>query len=109
MWSNAFYQTVDLRLPDPSRVAFRYAGFGIRRIVAHASGEWALVLEDGEHFDVELRYAWIAAAGHLAGIDWRGREEPRRISCGLYCLDPAQDTWRRLLVRLRVPMPTRLS
>ena len=108
MWSNGFYQTLELELPDPSGVVLRFSGSGIRRVIAHASGRWSLDLGQDACFEVELLHGWIGGGGRLVGLRWMSREGCRFV-CGLCCLDPDRDRWRRLLVRLRVPMPPRLS
>lgn len=108
MWSNAFCQTVDFEFPDRSGAILRFSGFGLRRIIAHPSGDWSVVLKSGERVDVELVRGWAAGGMRAVGLQWEARDR-RRFSCGLCCLSPSQDPWRRLLVRLRVPMSPRLS
>jgi len=86
----------------------RLSGFRVRRIIAHASGRWSLDLGNDECVEVELLHGWIAWGGRLVGLCWMSRERGRFV-CGLCCLEPGLDRWRRLLVRLRVPMPAQLS
>jgi len=97
-----------LEFPDPSGSVLRFSGYRIRRIIAHASGRWSLDVGDREYVDVELLHGWIGAGGRLVGLRWMSGER-RRFVCGLCCREPTRDPWRRLLVRLRVPMPPRLS
>lgn len=108
MWSNGLSQTLELEFPDESGTVFRVFGLGIRRIVAHASGDWSLQLRSGERVRVRLRHGWIAASGRAIGLRWVSADR-RRFACGICCVDPRRAGWRRLLVRLRVPMPGRLS
>ncbi len=108
MWSNAFCQTLELEFPDGSGTFYRLFGFRIRRIVAHASGDWSLQLRSGERVRVRLEHGWIAASGRVVGLRWVG-DQRSRYDCGIFCVEPRRADWRRLLVRLRVPMPGRLS
>jgi hypothetical protein len=72
-------------------------------MVAGADGRWFLVPTRGEGVIAELRAGWIAGGGRLVGLRWRTRAGDR-FDCGLLCLRPNEAGWRRLLVRLRVPM-----
>lgn len=108
MWSNAFCRTLEIALPDPSGTIVRPFGFGICAIVAHVSGDWTLRLCGGEICDVQLRGGWIAGGGRAVGLRWISSDR-RRFACGLISRDLEADDWRRLLVRLRVPMATQLS
>ncbi|MGI9342670.1 MAG: hypothetical protein ACR2QV_07450 [Gammaproteobacteria bacterium] len=108
MWSNAFCQTLELRFPDPAGAFARPFGRRIQRILVHASGAWSLGLADGRTVDASLRAGWIAAGGRAVGLSWMG-DDRRRYACMILCTRPEQRPWRRLLVRLRVPMTTQLS
>jgi len=108
MWLNGFYQTLEFELPDPSGTVRRFSGYRLRRIIAHASGRWSLDPGTGEYVDVEILHGWIGGGGRLVGLRWRSRDG-RRFVCGLCCPKPDHDRWRRLLVRLRVPVPQQLS
>lgn len=103
MSSTAFCQTLEYVFPDPSGNIFRFSGFRLRRIVARADGRWFLVPNRGEGAIAELHAGWIAGGCRLVGLRWRTRAGDR-FDCGLLCLRPAEPGWRRLLVRLRVPM-----
>jgi len=107
MWSNAFHQTLELEFPDSSGTATRLFGFGIRRMIGHASGRWTLETRVGGYVEVRLCYGWVAAGGRLVGLCWTS-EDGRRFTCGLLAFHPGRARWRRLLVRLRVPMLQRL-
>jgi hypothetical protein len=108
MWSNAFYQTLEIELPDPSGTVIRLFGFGICRMIAHASGRWTLDTRGAGCIEARLQYGWIAGGGRLVGLCWMG-EDGRRYACGWLSVRPELARWRRLLVRLRVPMPQRLT
>jgi hypothetical protein len=108
MWSNAFYQTLEIRLPDPAGSLVRPFGQRIQRILVHASGAWSLGLADGSAVDVSLRAGWIAAGGRAVALSWIA-DDRRRYVCMILCTRPEERRWRRLLVRLRVPMAAQLS
>ena len=108
MWSNAFHQTLEIEFPDASGSVLRLFGFGIRRMIAHGSGRWTLDIRRRGCIEARLQYGWIAAGGRLVGLCWKG-EDGRRYACGLYAIGPERARWRRLLVRLRLPMTQRLT
>jgi hypothetical protein len=108
MWSNAFHQTLEFKFPDSSGTATRLFGFGIRRMIGHASGCWTLETRSGGCVEGRLRHGWIAAGGRLVGLCWTS-EDGHRYACVLLTVHPGRARWRRLLVRLRVPMLQRLT
>ncbi|MBT8442321.1 MAG: hypothetical protein KJO76_08045 [Gammaproteobacteria bacterium] len=103
MSSSAFCQILEFRLPDPSGNILRFSGFRLRRIVARTDGRWFLVPCRGDGAIADLQAGWVAAGGRLLGLRWKTRTG-ERFECGLLCLQPEEAGWRRLLVRLRVPM-----
>lgn len=108
MWSNAFHQTLEFSFPDSSGAVRCLFGFGVRRIVAQGSGRWVLDTDDEGCIEASLRHGWIAAGGRMIGLCWIS-DGGRRFRCGLLTFHPEQARWRRLLVRLRVPLSQRLT
>ena len=108
MSSNAFCQNLEFVFPDPAGNIVRLFGFRLRRFVARADGQWFVESGRGEGLDAELRAGWIAGGGRLLGLRWKTRNGGW-VECGLLCLRPGNPDWRRLLVRLRVPMKASLS
>jgi hypothetical protein len=112
MSSNAFYQNLEFTFPDPAGNIYRLFGFRLRRLVARADGEWFVETDRIEGSLAELQAGWVAAGGRLVGLRWRIRDgggKGERVDCGLCCAQPELPDWRRLLVRLRVPMRAPLS
>ena len=116
MWSNGFLQTLEIypaarwagRLPGHSfwRVLRRGNPFStplITRIVAPPSGNWVLETEQGERYEARLIHGWIIGSGLSIGLAWKSCEGPR-FRCWLTCWRQDPVTWRRLQVRLRMPV-----
>lgn len=121
MWSNGFYRTIELASADRAAPVVRLFGGRVASVVAQASGSWSLRLVSrpasaaarggalgDEWLEVRLTHGWIAVGGRLIGLRWVARDG-RRFSCWLWCRRPGSARWRRLLVRLRVPMAAGLA
>ena len=108
MWSNAFYQTLDLDLSGSKSSIWRLFGFNICRVIAHPSGRWVLETRTGRLVDAHLHSGWIAGGGRFTGLSWAG-SDGNRYACALFAVHPEGAQWRRLLVRLRLPIPERLA
>ena len=108
MSSSAFCHGLDFRFPDPGGQVYRWCGFRLTRVVARDDGSWFVVCGNGPGVPGELRGGWIAGGGRIAGLRWITRGG-HRVDCGLFAPDPRARNWRRLLVRLRVPMHSPLS
>jgi hypothetical protein len=117
MWSNGFLQTLEI-CP-----ASRCAGglfvntfcHGVRRlnpfltpmvtrIVAQPSGYWILETESGGRYEVNLNGGWIFGSGLCVGLYWKSDDGRQSFRSWLisWRQDPA--VWRRLQVRLRIPV-----
>ena len=121
MWSNGFYRTIELALTDRAGLIVRLSGGRIASIMVHASGSWSLRLASDvasgdasgsaigdDWLEVRLTHGWIAAGGRLVGLRWVAPDGRSFASC-LWCGTPGTACWRRLLVRLQVPMVTGLA
>ncbi len=103
---NGFLQILDLkiyRLPWLLRIG-QLPRWRVIRAVAQHTGAWTLFTADGEQHDVLIEGCWVLGRGSLLGLRWRtatGRS--------LYALTSIRlqerNVGRRLLVRLRWPLP----
>jgi hypothetical protein len=106
MSSNGFLQILDLnifRLPWLLRMG-QNPSLGIVRAVAQPSGSWVLFTADGAHHDARLIGGWVLAKGTLLGLCWQARGIGRLAAYTSVRLQ-APDVGRRLLARLRWPLP----
>jgi len=103
---NGFLQILDLkipRLPGLLRVGQR-PGRCVERAVARPSGSWALFTTDGGCHEARLIGGWVLAGGVLLGLRWRGKNG-RYLAAVTSVRLQAPGVGRRLLVRLRWPLP----
>ena len=106
MLSNGFLHILDLRISEQpfgwlqSRIRARC----ISRAICYQNGGWSLFFADGELVEAHLSGHWVLSGGLLLGLSWR-TSDARKAMCitSLRWQDP--DTIRRLLVRLRLPLP----
>ncbi len=116
MWSNGFLQTLEIypagRSPAGGsahsycRALRRFIPFStppVARIVAQPSGNWVLETEQGDRYEVRLIYGWIMGGGLSIGLSWKSCTGQRFRS---WLISWRQDPviWRRLQVRLRMPV-----
>ena len=113
MWSNGFYQTIDLACAERGGPVVRWFGRRVLVIRAHGSGRWSLKMAatggcPEAWVDVRLTHGWIAAGGRLMGLRWVTADQKPWVCC-LSCRNMGAVGWRRLLVRLRVPIMLSLA
>ena len=108
MWSNGFWHAIEIAIPDPDAAVRRWFGRELLALGTSPSGRWLLTLDDESPVAARLERGWIAGGGRVVGLRWI-TSDGRRVECGLYCARPGARRWRRLLVRLRVPLSGRLS
>jgi len=76
----------------------------VERAVAGAAGGWTLMTADGGLHDARLVGGWILSRGTLIGLRWRTAEGLSLAAVtSVRVLTP--DIGRRLLTRLRWPLP----
>jgi hypothetical protein len=100
MWSNSFLQNLEIRLPRPFFCGSR-ARPRVTRLVSHVSGRWIIDVDCGEPFEARFVRGWIFGDGAVVGLTLRAGDG-RNIHRLLYAMHHEPDTWRRLLVRLRL-------
>lgn len=116
MWSNSFLQTLEIypvaRCPGGltghsfCRVLRRCNPFAtppVTRIIAQPSGKWVLETEQGERYEAQLMHGWIIGNGLGIGLAWKSCEG-QCFRAWLTCRRQDPATWRRLQVRLRMPV-----
>jgi len=106
MSSNGFLQILDLKiisLPWQNR-AGPFACRRVIRMVARPTGLWTLFTADGQRHDARLIGGWVLARGVLIGFRWQ-TEDSMHLNAitSVRLLTP--DIGRRLLTRLRWPLP----
>ena len=116
MWSNGFLQTLEIypagrRTGGCSghsicRALRRWNPFStplITRIVAQPSGYWVLETETGERHEVRLMGGWIIGSGLSIGFYWKS-DDGRTFRSWMTSWRQDPGIWRRLQVRLRMPV-----
>ena len=103
---NGFLQILDLKifsLPRLLRLGQR-PHRRVVRVVGHASGSWMLFTFDGCCHDAHLIGGWALAKGGLLGLRWQTADgQCFYAMTSIHLQTP--DVGRRLLVRLRWPLP----
>jgi len=108
MLSNGFLNILDLRISDQpfNWLQPRMVERRISRAICYQSGGWCLFFADGARIDAQLSGHWVLSGGLLIGLSWRTADASKAMCLtSLRWQDP--NTIRRLLVRLRLPVPQR--
>jgi hypothetical protein len=116
MWCNGFLEILEIYpagrwlggLSGHSfcRVLRRFNPFStppITRIVAQQSGNWIIETEPGERLEVRLISGWIIGSGLSIGLCWKS-SDGRCFRSWLTSWRQDPVAWRRLQVRLRMPV-----
>jgi hypothetical protein len=103
---NGFLQILDLkifRVPRLLRIGQR-PHRRVVRVLGHTTGAWVLFTFDGACHDAHLIGGWALARGRLLGLRWQTADgQCLYVITSAYIQTP--DVGRRLLVRLRWPLP----
>ena len=115
MSSNRFLHTIEIRL---KRTGYLFCSSRrLERFTLDVNGDWKLYFDTGSCAAASLVSAWVFA-GYLLALSWRimpgpGVDGPRvdgpwagaqRVNIWVFRLTVNHDSWRRLMVRLRLPV-----
>lgn len=82
----------------------RYAGRQVIRVIAVPTGLWNLFTYDGQRHEARLIGGWVLARGALLGLRWQA-EDGQYLDAVTSVRMQSPDVGRRLLARLRWPLP----
>jgi hypothetical protein len=119
MWSNGFLQTLELRPGSLASIAracrngqftarFRptKTHFHPEWVALSGSGRWVVSTKPGEICAANLIHGWIFGGGSVLALAWsipaQNRHKSRQFRAWLLSCDHDPQTWRRLIVRLRL-------
>ena len=87
-------------------LVIRQARHRVLRVQMLAGGGWQLTCASGARIAAQLRGAWLG--GRVAGLEWRG-SDGLTYRCLLTSADCGTVNWRRLRVRLRLPISAAMA
>jgi len=119
MSSNRFLHTIEIR-PERARYLFG-SSRRLERFTLDANGDWKLCFDTGYCVTASLVSAWVLG-GHLLALAWRIMPGPaadgpgvgwswaagsgagaHRVNSWVFRRTVHHDSWRRLMVRVRLP------